>query len=215
LVGLTYADSEQDGVIKGSTFYHTELNFKINFPEGWLIKNKKSSVVAISRSNDAFFQLSMEDRSQKISASQFLKAKLGEVAVLSEMPLRVAGESGHSLLIKAKTPYGFGVARVAVVFVEKRAFLFYAAVKNSREFERFDKQFLASIRSLAKLTKADKGLAKPLSIQLIRLGSGSSRLSSVIKRSAIPRHAEEQIKLLNNVFSTGALKSGDLIKIVR
>jgi len=215
LVGLTYADSEQDGVIKGSTFYHTELNFKINFPNSWLIKNKQNSVVATSRSNDAFFQLSMEDRSQKTSPSQFLKTKLGTVTVLSEMPLRISGKAGHSLLIKAKTPYGFGVARVAVVFDDKRAFLFYATVKKSREFKRFDKLFLASIRSLAKLTRADKGLAKPLSIQLMRLGSGVSRLSSVIKRSVIPHHAEEQIKLLNNIFSTGELKSGDLIKIVR
>ncbi len=215
LVGLTYADSAQDGVIKGRTFYHTDLNFKINFPKGWLIKNKQSSVVAMPRANDAFFQLSMEDRSQKSTPRKFLRAKLGSAKVLSEQPLTVAGNVGHSLLVKAKTPYGVGMARVSVVFIGQRAFLFYAAVKKSSEFKRFDKQFLASIRSLATLTRADKARAKPLNIQLTRLGSGSRSLNSIIKRSPISHHAEEQIKLLNNIFSTGRLKSGDLIKIVR
>jgi len=215
LAGLTYADSAQDGVIKGRTFYHTGLNFKINFPKGWLIKNKQSSVVAIPRANDAFFQLSMEDRSQKSTPRKFLRAKLGSAKVLSEQPLTVAGSVGHSLVVKAKTPYGEGVARVAVVFVDQRAFLFYAAVKKASEFKRFDKQFLASVRSLVTLTRVDKVRAKPLSIQLTRLGSGARSLNSIIKRSAISHHAEEKIKLLNNIFSAGRLKSGDLIKIVR
>jgi len=215
LAGLTYADSEQDGVIRGRTFYHAGLDFKLNFPKGWLIKNTADSVVAITPSNDAFLQLSMESRPKGLSPRRFLAAKLGQVAVLSEKSLAVAGRVGHSMLIKGKTPYGAGKVRIAVIFDDQRAFLFHAAVKEAAGFSRLDRRFLASIESFAKLTRADKRLSKPLKIQLTRLGSEVSSLRSAIKRSHIPHHAEERIKLLNNIFSKGKLKSGDLIKIVR
>jgi len=215
LVGLTYADSEQDGVIKGGTFYHADLDFKIDFPKGWLIKNEQNSVLAMAPMNDALLQLSMESRPQGLSPRQFLRAKLEQAVVLSEKALKVTGRIAHSALISGKTPYGVGKMRVAVVFDGARAFVFYAAVKKANEFNHFDKKFLSGIQSFAKLTRSDRRLAKPLTIQLMRLGSRTNSLSSAIKRSLIPHHAEEQIKLLNNIFSAGALKSGDLIKIVR
>jgi Putative Zn-dependent protease len=63
--GLTFGDSEKDGIIRGRRFYHPELNFKLDFPSDWLISNKPDSITAITPNNDAFMQLRLEDLNKK------------------------------------------------------------------------------------------------------------------------------------------------------
>ena len=54
-------------------FYHPDMRFQLDFPEGWKAQNTPSAVVAISPKEDAIIQLGLAgNASPREAASQFL-----------------------------------------------------------------------------------------------------------------------------------------------
>ncbi|MDX2426481.1 MAG: M48 family metalloprotease [Cycloclasticus sp.] len=214
LVGLTFGDSEKDGITRGNNFYHPDLNFKIIFPKNWLISNSSQAIAAASPGDTAFMQLVLQDLNQKMTPQQFLKTRLGISGVISEAPLSIGPFAGHTVVVNGKTPYGQRKMRVAVLYDGPRAFIFFAATKKNNSFEQFDSQFLARINSFSRLSRDDRKNATELTLQLTRVVRGMV-LHDLTKASPITHHAEDQLRLLNGIFPVGEPKSGDLMKIVR
>lgn len=215
LEGLSFADSEQDGVIKGRNFYHSDLKFKLSFPNAWLIHNKPNAIKATPSEQGAFIQLSMESLNKALTPRQLIRQRLAQTPILSEMSISDGDYLGHTVVFKGRTPYGQTKVRVAVIYDQTRAFVFYATAKKLTDFKHFDVLFLKTIRSLSKLKRADRARAKPLVLGLVRAESGRKQFARLVESSPIADHAEENLRLLNDIFPTGKLKSGDLIKIVR
>ena len=44
--GITYGDDPRQGFFEGNTFYHPDLRFQLEFPEGWQTQNTPQAVVA-------------------------------------------------------------------------------------------------------------------------------------------------------------------------
>ena len=215
LEGLTFGDSEKDGIIRGRHFYHPDLNFKLTFPADWRILNRPDSIAGTAPRNGGFVQLRREDLNKKITPKEFLNTRLGIAKTISEMPLSVNGFSGYTAVVEAKTPYGQGKVRVAVLFEGSRAFVFFAAAKQADRFEYIDLQVLDTIKSFSALSAKDRAVAKELKVSLIKVNRRNSNMASVAKKSPISDHSEDQLRLLNNFFPKGEPKLGDLIKIIR
>ncbi len=215
LVGLTFGSSEEEGVIRGNTFYHLKLNFKMTFPTDWLIANRPNSVDASAPRNAAFMQLMLKDPNKKLTPKQFLKTRLGVEQAITEAPLMVGELRGHTAVVVGKTPYGQGKLRVAVLFEGLKAFVFYSAAKQTKDFIRYDQHVLNSIKSFSKLNRKDQLVAKELSIKVTMVERSRRNMKTLAKGSPISRQAEAQLRLLNDFFPAGEPKLGDLIKIVR
>lgn len=213
--GLTFGDSEKDGIIRNNRFYHPELNFKVTFPAGWLISNKPESIAASAPHNAAFMQLTLQDLNKKITPREFLKTRLGLGKTISEEAFSVGKLLGYRAIVNGKTPYGLGKVRVAVLFDGLRAFVFFAAAQHPKEFGEVDAQVLNSIKSVSALNRKDRVAAKELKVALTRINRSYKNMNTLSKNSPITHHAEDQLRLLNDLFPNGEPKLGDLIKIVR
>lgn len=213
--GLTFGDSEKDGIIRGRRFYHPDMNFKVTFPESWLILNKPNSIAASAPHNDAFMQLTLEDINKKISPREFLRTRLGLDKTISEAPLSVGKLLGYQAIVKGKTPYGQGKVRVAVLFDGSRAFIFFAATKQADRFADVDKLVLNSIKSFSALSRNDRKVAKELKVALVKVGRRNRNIKIMAKNSPVTHHMEDQLRLLNDLFPNREPKLGDLVKIVR
>ncbi|PHS72750.1 MAG: peptidase M48 [Cycloclasticus sp.] len=214
LAGLTFGDSEEDGVTRNNVFYHKDLNFKVKFPASWLISNRPNAIAASAPKDEAFMQVIMQDLNQKLTPKQFIKTRLGISNFIGERPLSIDGFRGHTVVADGETPYGQRQTRVAVLFDGRRAFIFFSAAKQKNTFARFDPYFLNTIKSFSRLNSKDKRIASELTLKLIKFKRSQS-LSVLAKSSPITHHAEQQLRLLNGFYPKGEPKSGDLIKIVR
>lgn len=212
LDGLTFGDSERDGVIRGDTFYHKELGFSVKFPTKWLINNGENAIDASSPKNEAFIRLTVQDINKRVTSKQFLKARLNGQKMLSEMTLPAGG---YSAVVEGKTPYGEGNLRVSVLFHGQRAFIFYSTAKRANQFALFDSLMLRSIKSFAVLTPKNSWLGKALKIHLSKASYRAKSVNKISRQSPITHHAEDQIRLLNGLFPKGEPKTGDRIKIIR
>ncbi len=59
LEGMPFGDDPLQGYTVGNTFYHPEMKFQLNFPEGWTVSNQRQAVGAMSPQKDAIVVLSL------------------------------------------------------------------------------------------------------------------------------------------------------------
>jgi predicted Zn-dependent protease len=71
LEGVTFGANPREGFAVGSTFYHPDLAFQLDFPHGWQIINQRSQVGAVSPERDAIVVLSLAQGSADRAAEEF------------------------------------------------------------------------------------------------------------------------------------------------
>ncbi|MEM9291751.1 MAG: M48 family metalloprotease [Acidobacteriota bacterium] len=59
LDGMVYGENPREGYFVGSAFYHPDMRFQVNFPEGWKTQNTRAAVNAMSPREDAFISLTL------------------------------------------------------------------------------------------------------------------------------------------------------------
>ena len=71
--GITFGEDPRQGFFEGTTFYHPDMRFQLEFPEGWKTQNTPSAVVAVSPKEDAMVQLGLAGTTPpREAASKFL-----------------------------------------------------------------------------------------------------------------------------------------------
>jgi len=209
LEGLPFGDSTDTGVRRGQRFYHAPLNFTLAFPEGWSILNRPDALIGHTADQQAFIAMTLEANPQDLTPEQLLRERVGGQRLRDGVELRQAGLRGYSAVIG-----GNAARRVAILRHGARDYLFVAAVRGRASLETQDERFLAVIKSLRPLSAAERKLAKPLRIHLLKAKPGQS-MAALAKQSKLPGDALGTLRLLNNLYPAGEPKPGDWLKIVR
>jgi len=209
LEGLPFGDSAATGVRRGQQFYHGELGFALGFPKGWGIVNRPDALIGHTADQQAFIAMTLEGNEQELSAADLLQQRAGNVRLVDGAALQVAGLKGYTAVIP-----GSSARRVAVVLKGSQAYLFVAAVRGHASLESQDAQFLQVIKSFHPLTAAERKLAEPLRIHLVRARPGET-MAALARQSKLPGDAEGTLRLLNNLYPAGEPTAGDWLKVVR
>jgi predicted Zn-dependent protease len=67
---MMFGDNPREGYFVGSTFYHPDLAFSVQFPDGWKFDNQKASLSALSPNQDAVLVLSLAQGRNPAEAAQ-------------------------------------------------------------------------------------------------------------------------------------------------
>ncbi|AOE87856.1 M48 family metalloprotease [Pseudomonas sp. TCU-HL1] len=212
LEGLPFGDSAETGVRRGQGFYHTELNFTFQFPEGWGLVNRPDAVITHSADQQAFIAMTLDGKQPGLTPTDYLRQKAGRQRLAMEEPLQQAGLPGATAVLP-----GNPARRVAVIYKDAKAYLFVGAIRNRASLESQDDHFLSVIRSFRPLKKEEMALAQPLRLHMIQVKSGQT-IASLARDSKLPgtqTDLENRIRLLNNLYPIGEPKPGDWLKVVR
>lgn len=209
LNGLPFGDSAASGVRRGQHFYHAELGLTLEFPQGWGMVNRPDALIGHSADQQAFIAMTQQANPQHLSAAQLLRQRVGGQRLTAESELRQAGLSGYSAIIP-----GTAGKRVAVLLQEQRAYLFVAAVRGRTSLDAHDETFLKVIKSLRPLTAAERRLAQPLRLHLVKAQSGQG-MAALARQSKLPGDAQATLRLLNNLYPAGEPAPGSWLKVVR
>ncbi len=68
LDNMTFGENPREGYAIGSAFYHPDLRFRLDFPEGWKVVNQRQAVGAISPGEDAIVVLTLAEESSASEA---------------------------------------------------------------------------------------------------------------------------------------------------
>ena len=210
LEGLTWGDSEAQGIRRGADFYHRGLNVGVRFPHGWLVDNNPERLLAVSLGGDALLQMQVTAQGAARTPQEYLVVGMKLRDLRDTRAFKVNGLPGYSGISRMQTPFGPRDARVAVVFLNKQAFRFFGAEHSAQTSER---SFFDTVQSLHLLSAHERALARGLRIELVKTHPQDS-FATLAKRAALTHEPQTMLRLLNGKFPHGEPAPGDLIKTI-
>ena len=212
--GMTFGDSEAQGIRRDSSFYHASLGFALDFPKGWKVDNQPQSIIAQAPQGAAVIQLAAEDINKRIDANEFIKTRLKVKSLKQGRALSSHGLDGYTGITRGNTPFGQRDIRISVIYLGDKAYTFFATTKQAGAIDTFDEAFLTTVESFHRLSDEERPLAKALSIQIITAKEGDT-YAGFAKQARIPNYAESQLRLMNGQYPQGEPVPGQRIKIVK
>lgn len=211
--GLIYGDGPKAGVRHKSAFYHRDMNFGVQFPEGWRLENAPDRVTAMSPAGDAVIELRSADLNKRVTPEEYVKAHL-KVSLRDGGPIPGTALASHSGIARINTPFGRRDTRVSIVYLDNRAFQILATTKTDAGFAQNDQRFLATARSLHALKPEEKKIAEGLRLRVVRAGSGDT-FAKLAAKSPVTTYGELVLRLINDKFPAGEPAPGEPIKTIQ
>jgi predicted Zn-dependent protease len=213
--GLPLGPSREQGVVRGSRFYHGTLGMTVAFPSGWAVQNLPSKVVATSPQKDAMLQLTAVPPPPDVKPRELLARSLPGVPLSGGEPLEINGLTGYTAIARdVALPWGNrGPARYAVVYYNGLAYVFTGATRLSSALGASDPLFMSSIKTFRRLRDNEFQLAEPNRIRLIK-ATPQTRIATLAAASPIEKYPAERLRLLNDLYPDKEPVAGELIKVV-
>jgi predicted Zn-dependent protease len=210
VAGMTFGDSEEQGIRSDNHFYHLSMGFAVDFPEKWHINNNPDSLQAVAPEGKAVIEMGAADLNRQLSPEQFIKQRLKITTIRSGEAFESNGLSGYTGVALSQNQ----TIRVGVLYLNDQAFIFFGGTQNSTTFSSYDQAFLTAIKSLHRLRDDEVKLAQELKIQIVKVEK-SDNYASWAKQSRISNSPTEQLRLLNGDYPDRELQPGELAKRVR
>jgi predicted Zn-dependent protease len=212
--GLPVGTSRAQGVLKGNRFYHANLGLTMVFPSGWHVENQANRLIAVSPNKESMIQMQTQAPPPNTGPREFLSRMLAQYSAGKAEPIEVNGLQGYTTIVRsARTDFGVVPARFAVIYYNNLAYVFAAATKGSAGTPAADPLFMSTIKTFRRLKQNEFTAAEPYKIKVIRADE-NTRMAELAKQSPLPKYAEQQLRLLNDLYPDKEPKPGQLIKIV-
>jgi predicted Zn-dependent protease len=208
--GMTFGDSEEQGIRSENKFYHLPMRFAVEFPEGWHVNNNPDSLQAIAPQGKAYMEMGVSDINRKLTPEEFIRQRLKVDDLRAGKSISNHGLKGYTgITVHQNKPL-----RIGVVYLRDQAFIFFGTTENSREFNDYDAHFLSSISSLHGLKEDEFDKARGLRLEVVRVSPDDS-YAKWARTSRISNSPLQQLRLLNNDYPDGELRPGQMAKRVR
>lgn len=209
LDGILYGDDPREGYVRGREFAHVELGIAFTVPQGYVLKNTSSAVLATDGEHTAirFDTVSVPSNMQ---LADYLRS--GWVKGLIDDSIRIEAVNGLETAIASALVEGWSF-RIAVVRGPERAYRFIFA--SSRPAATFEDAFRRTVGSFRILTPSQRAGMRPLRLRVVPVRDGETT-SSLAQRM---RGVDDNLRIalfetLNGLVPGDNLAPGDLAKLV-
>jgi predicted Zn-dependent protease len=165
--GLTFGEDPRQGFFEGNTFYHPNMRFQMEFPEGWQTQNTPSAVVALSPKQDAIMQLSLAGNTPpREAASKFLSQQ--GVQPGSSSTSSINGNQAATSYFQAQTQQGVieGIVSFIAYGGQTFALMGYTPQGGLRSY---DDAMRETINSFQQLRNSAALSVQPAKLELVTL----------------------------------------------
>ncbi len=208
--GMLFGADPRQGYFEGRSFYHPELAFRLEYPEGWKAANERSKVPAVHPDKIALVELSLATES---SAAAAASAFLGQEGLTPgrTSSLRVNGLVGVAAPFEVPREGGQPLdGRAVFVELDGKVFQLLGLAVGDRSAQVRD-EVSGFLGSFARLTDRSKLDVRPQRIELVKLPRAMS-FEEFLRR--YPSEADARVlALINGVEDPSATQPvGKLLK---
>jgi len=211
LDGMVYGDNPRNGIIRQSTFYHPDMEFQMDFADGWQIINQRGAVIGLSPQKDAVVQMTL---AKGENPRQALRSFLGQrgITALRSSGHMLNGFTAANGQFRATTQQG--KIQGLVMFIADGDRLYQLVGYTSRQkWGAYTEEIDIPFRSFERLQESRYRNVEPRHLQIVELSSAES-LSDLHARYQVEIPLEELARL-NQMESSAVLPEGSFAKIVR
>jgi predicted Zn-dependent protease len=212
--GVIYGDNPDQGIMRGNTFLHPPLRFRLDFPDQWQVANSPQQVVAKAPNADVYLVLQLLQKPagrdiQDVAVTSMQNAGFraieGERATVNGLDAFIGLYQGQIQGL------GAVATRAAHIAYNKNVYML-AGIVSPDLFRQADGAFLGSMRSFRALSASEAESIHPnrVDLYIVRAGDTWAGLAERSRGTIKP----DTLAIMNN-FSPGSTPPvGARIKIV-
>lgn len=215
--GLVFGDAPEQGIVRGRTFTHTELNFRFEVPEGFKIINTPDLVLA-THDNGAVIKFAgapAEEVRKLGGMRRFLTEGWGGGLQLKNVEwLEVNGMSAVTGVARVWTGRENIDVRRIILEQGRDAYWRFQFETPVRETASMNLPLRETTYSFRAPTPSEVAAAKPYRVHVVEVGRGVTA-DDMIAAMGLPDYNGEWFEALNGVASGDTLQPGQKIKLVK
>ncbi len=210
--GMPFGESPEQGLTRGRNFYHSGLNFAMTASNGWRIQNEAEQLTIVNAAGDAalIVQLAPPDagRSHDDVIRNAVKPSGGRIERYTLNGLQASHFTGSIQTEGGQRSIELTVATGA----GGQNFIFLYAAKDAATMQRNRTAMREIEGSFRAMSAQDTAAAKPWVLRTAQLPRGGfPELATRLPLTTLP---EQQLKLINGVYSSGNVAAGVTVKMV-
>ena len=204
--GITFGDSEDQGIVRENRFFHKSLDVTLVFPEGWRVENRPQQLMGLHQDSESVIIVRADVLQQDEDATEYLLQKYTNLARGRRLI-----DGGFTGVAYGDTPYGTRSFRVlSKPHGQEGVFFLLGFSKSGRP----DSALMKTAESIRYLRQDERGFATARKIVLQHVHRGDN-FSTIAAVADLGEYAEERLRLLNGMYPDGELQTGQLIKTVQ
>jgi predicted Zn-dependent protease len=214
LEGLVFGENPREGFTQDGYFYHPDMRFQMEYPQGWRVINTRSAVIFLEPSQNAAAQLTLvpPDVSSPRARAEQLSNQEG-VRMLESGAKNINGNPAF-LAIYQVSDYSGNSLQALAAFIDYGDNIYQlvgsAPPKSFRQYYGTMEQMISSFREL----KDRKILnVQPDRMRLYKVKRGGT-LQDIAKRFPNARVGTKELSMLNRVGESERLEAGTIVKVV-
>jgi predicted Zn-dependent protease len=212
--GMVFGEGADKGILRGRDFYHGNMGFALRFPERWPVQNLPDRLISAAPGSLAVIQVMVQGADPRLSPREFMAQHMGLASNPNGESLNINGLPAYTQTAVIDTSMGKRLARIGVVYLGNVAYIFVGQTRDATGLNRYDNNFLNTIRSFRPLTNAERQVANRTSrIRLVRATAGTD-FDQLAASSPLEKFPEEQLRLINAEYPRGDIDDGQLVKVI-
>jgi predicted Zn-dependent protease len=215
--GLIYGEDPKQGFLENSVFYHPELKFQFNTPQGWNYQNTPQKVQFAPKDGKAILMMTLASGNSLQEAANNVVQK-NNLQVLESNQITVNGLNAISMVadVKAEQQQQQQTSSVRtlsyLIQYDKNIYLILGAT-SVNDFNTYSQYFLQSMKNFRELKDASKLNKQPDRIR-IKAVKQNGTLKEALNSYNMAENKQEEISLLNGMQLSDRVLAGSLIKIL-
>jgi predicted Zn-dependent protease len=215
--GLIYGEDPKQGFLENSVFYHPELKFQFNTPQGWNYQNTPQKVQFAPKDGKAILMMTLASGNSLQEAANNVVQK-NNLQVLESNQITVNGLNAISMVadVKAEQQQQQQTSSVRtlsyLIQYDKNIYLILGAT-SVNDFNIYSQYFLQSMKNFRELKDASKLNKQPDRIR-IKAVKQNGTLKEALNSYNMAENKQEEISLLNGMQLSDRVLAGSLIKIL-
>jgi predicted Zn-dependent protease len=208
--GMSFGESEGQGITRNNKFYHKALDLYMEFPQGWRVVNQPTALIGVSSDGAQIIRMQMASATNGVAPSQYLASNFQGFREGRQIST-TEGEAyaGVATLSDKRTGQKQNV-RVSAIHRNGQAFVMLGQGKTQLP----NQSFFDTVTSVRRLKRNEQELASGSNIKLVTVKRGDT-FAKLAAKSSLSSYAEAQLRLINNMYPTGEPIPGQQIKIIQ
>lgn len=211
--GMLYDDDPREGIVEGNRFLHPALRLKFTVPTGFGLQNSAQAVTISGSQGQAQFTGGSYGGNLSAYVAGVFRQLAGQGSLRLPEPQRttVNGLPAAYALTRATTGNGSSVdvTVFAYAFGPSSAYHFLMVTPAGRGVAPFQ----TMLSSMARMTDAEAGQAKPRKLRVVTVKAGDT-INTLSARMAYPDYRTDRFLVLNALSPNARLQPGQRVKIV-
>lgn len=210
--GIMYGDNPREGFVQGNTFYHPDLAFQFEIPDGFQVMNQPSAVILFNESQNAITQFTLDSESAVPEASVSAVTGQEGISLIEENALTINGFDAYRAKANTVTEEGASID-ILITAVRFNGMIFrFLSYTTTALFETYDRAFSQTAQSLAQVMDEQILSLQPVRLQVQR-AKQTAIFGDLLPKNLPMGIKPEDVAILNQVQLGDTIQKGKLLKI--